>query len=60
MQTLNVMLQKLNYQKITQNIDFLLCRVLYFQLLQRCENVAICENVLLMLFDDFIMTNILI
>ena len=60
MQTLNVMLQKSNYQKITQKINFLLRRVVYFQLLQRCKNVAICENALLILLIDFMMTNTLI
>ena len=57
-QTLNAILIKSNYQKIRQKIDFFFRRVAYFQLLQRCENVAIREKAFFVLFIDFMMKNV--
>ena len=56
-QTLNAILIKLNYQKIRQKIDSFFRRVAYFQLLQRCENVAIREKTSFVPFIDFMMKN---
>ena len=60
LQTLNAILIKSNYQKIRQKIDFFFRRVAYFQLLQRCENVAIREKTFFVFFIDFMMTDALI
>ena len=57
-QTLNAILIKSNYQEIRQKIDFFFRRVAYFQLLQRCENVAIREKAFFVLFIDFMMKNV--
>ena len=56
-QTLNAILIKSNYQKIRQKIDFFFRRVAYFQLLQRCKNVAIREKTFFVSFIDFMITN---
>ena len=54
-QTLNAILIKSNYQEIRQKIDFFFRRVAYFQLLQRCENIAIREKTFFVSFIDFMM-----
>ena len=54
MQALNVILQKFNYKSIFQTIDSFNCRAIYFQLLQKCENIVICKNVSFVSFINFI------